>query len=90
MESIDILVSIPVSIRCHVHFPADLEDAYEQAEDEVKKVLAGLRNALQKYPSLKLEGADCMDMDYDKRTYDPYPREDPSKAVRDLGEWRYA
>lgn len=88
-EYIDILVTVPVKLRCRIGNAADLADAYDQAEDLIDSFLDAMTKAV-KDPAVTVEDTDCMEMDYDSETYDPFPSEDRNQAVKDLGEWRSA
>lgn len=91
MNYIDVLVKIPVKVRYRADNPADLEDAYSMAEEAINELFEEFRKIVKsKHPDMEMSDVDTMDMDYDERTYDPYPKEDPNQVVKDLGEWRSA
>ena len=86
---IDVLVTVPVKLRCRIRNAADLADAYDQAEEMTEAAVDALKCAIKDCDT-RFEDTECIDMDYDPDTYDPYPSEDRTQAVRDLGEWRSA
>ena len=88
-EYIDILATVPIKLRCRIRNAADLADAYEQTDELIASVVDAVKSAITE-PSVYFEDADSVDMEYDPDTYDPYPKETPDQAVRDLGEWRSA